>query len=57
MSNYLHGAKDVALTKEEVEYILEHIHRAVEVIQKNDWPEENILINHLNSIGAKLVNR
>lgn len=53
---HLHGAKNISLSEDDVKYILEHVHRAKEIIQKHDLPEETILLNHLNSIGAKLVN-
>lgn len=53
---YLHGAKNILLSEEDAKYILEHLHSAIEILQKHDFPEETIILNHLNSIGAKLVN-
>lgn len=51
-----HGARDTNLSKAEVEYILSQLHKAKEEVQKYDFPNENIIILHLNNIGAKLSN-
>lgn len=53
---WLHGAKDMQLSQNEVEFILQQVHKAKQEVQKYDFPNENIIILHLNNIGAKLAN-